>query len=531
MGASAIDATSVHDIIGFARLADQIGPFGAIKESALSTADIGMAVRAKATARSLSDMGIETNHLNPRQMEAIGLAIVGEPMPHSRATLDPIARSLHKNVMGVLAQANEDVSISPEDFAANIESAIDQSNEDYTAAEKFGFNTPATTNPLNILGLADYISVTPTFSVAPLQALDEIGFVASLSKPAQISAFSSEFSIGFAASPTADDVLGTPSSTHPSGILGPDLTNVGGDGASSVGTTANNVDGFRPGAQAKPGDQAGKNTSDRTNDQTHGTQHPGVDGNGGSTGGVGQSGQQGPSAGQRGTDNGGRDKPVAFDLNNDGAIDFVSIDDSTAFYDLDGEGYREHIAWVGPNDGLLAYDKDSDGLIVDGDEISFVDYLAGAETDLEGLAFFDTHDADGNVGADGILTVDDAEWAKFGVWQDLDQDGETDEGEFTSLDDMGITEINLTSDGVESTAADGDVTIFGVGEYKRNGETEVLADAALAISSMGFRENANGSIDFNFDEENTLFADYAGHAATIILSDNGFISAYGGGWR
>ncbi len=41
------------------------------------------------------------------------------------------------------------------------------------------------------------------------------------------------------------------------------------------------------------------------------------------------------------------------------------------------------------DDGLLTYDKDGDGTIGDGDEISFVSYVEGAQTDLEGLAYFD----------------------------------------------------------------------------------------------------------------------------------------------
>ena len=181
-------------------------------------------------------------------------------------------------------------------------------------------------------------------------------------------------------------------------------------------------------------------------------------------------GGQGDSKAQSGTDQGNTGRggfsggraaanglnPIALDLDGDGEVTFVAMSDSTAFYDLDGDGFREHLAWVAGNDGFLAYDKDSDGLIEDGDELSFVSYVEGAETDLEGLAYFDSIAGGGD--DDGTLDADDAEWSKFRVWQDADQDGVSDEGELKTLDELGITSIDLTSDNVETTYANGDVT-------------------------------------------------------------------------
>jgi len=68
------------------------------------------------------------------------------------------------------------------------------------------------------------------------------------------------------------------------------------------------------------------------------------------------------------------------------------------------------------------------------------------------------------------------------------------DGEFASLTDLGITEIVLDSDEVATLEADDTVHVFGMGEFTMNGQTEVFADAALEISSMGFRENADGSL-------------------------------------
>lgn len=44
---------------------------------------------------------------------------------------------------------------------------------------------------------------------------------------------------------------------------------------------------------------------------------------------------------------------------------------------------------------------------------------------------------------DKYLTPEDARWAEFGIWQDADSDGKTDDGEFKSLDEMGVLSIRL----------------------------------------------------------------------------------------
>ena len=129
---------------------------------------------------------------------------------------------------------------------------------------------------------------------------------------------------------------------------------------------------------------------------------------------------------QGGDDSGPGGKPIVLDLDGDG-VELVALEDSTTFYDINGDGYRERMAWAPADDGFLAYDKDGDGIISAHDELSFVSYVEGARTDLEGLAYFDTND-------DGVLDAQDAEWSKFRVWQDLDQDGESGAGELRTLD-------------------------------------------------------------------------------------------------
>ena len=169
-------------------------------------------------------------------------------------------------------------------------------------------------------------------------------------------------------------------------------------------------------------------------------------------------------------------------------MELVSLEDSTAHYDIHGDGYRYHLSWVAPDDGLLAYDLDGDGRIAERGEISFVDYVEGARTDLEGLRHFDTN-------GDGVLDSADREWSKFRVWQDLDQDGESDPGEVRTLDEAFVRSVSLSASGEGETREDG-TRIFGRGRYVsvHGGEplSRELLDVSLSVGRWGFRETRDG---------------------------------------
>ena len=65
---------------------------------------------------------------------------------------------------------------------------------------------------------------------------------------------------------------------------------------------------------------------------------------------------------------GGGGCPVVLDLNNNG-IELLAPEDSSMFADLNGDGWKEKMGWVSPDDGVLAYDADNDGLIDVLDEV------------------------------------------------------------------------------------------------------------------------------------------------------------------
>ena len=265
----------------------------------------------------------------------------------------------------------------------------------------------------------------------------------------------------------ADQAFGYNQHNTPSG---------GGSGSSDNGEEQDtaqgpNLDGDHP----NPADQAfGYN------------QHNAPSGGGSGSSDSGNQGEGG-DGGDGGSGGGGGGKPVVLDLDGDG-VELVALEDSTAFYDIRGDGFRYHLSWVAPDDGLLAYDRDGDGRISERGEISFVDYVDGARTDLEGLRHFDTN-------GDNVLDSADGEWSKFRVWRDLDQDGESDPGELRSLDDAGIRSISLVSSGEVETRADG-TQVLGRGTYVGTvggaPVTRELQDVAFAVAPWGFRTTEAG---------------------------------------
>lgn len=221
---------------------------------------------------------------------------------------------------------------------------------------------------------------------------------------------------------------------------------------------------------------------------------------------------------------GGGKKPIAIDLNGNG-FEFINVNDSNVFFDVNGDGWKRRTAWVAPSDGMLAYDIDGDGKIDKPGEISFAQYKNGAQSDLEGLAAFDTN-------GDGRFTAADDAWARFGVWQDSNQNGITDAGEFKSLDAMGITAIELTSDG--QFAVINGQTVHGVGSFeKADGSRLAIADVTLAYSSETQIPQADGSTisvtpSSPFSPNGELLEGTADNDLILGKNGNNIIKAYAG---
>jgi Ca2+-binding RTX toxin-like protein len=176
--------------------------------------------------------------------------------------------------------------------------------------------------------------------------------------------------------------------------------------------------------------------------------------------------------------------PIVIDLNRDGALSYGNV-----VMDVNGDGRLDATRWAGAQDGVLVWDKYHDGQVHDNSQYAFAQYdtTSAAQgktaTDLQGLATaFDTNH-------DGKFNAQDAKFGEFKVWQDANQNGVSDAGEVRSLTELGLAEINLNSDNVMRTPAEG-VTEFGQTTATADDGTQVLvADVGFEYSSLDLSQN------------------------------------------
>ena len=133
--------------------------------------------------------------------------------------------------------------------------------------------------------------------------------------------------------------------------------------------------------------------------------------------------------------------PLVFDLGGDG-ITTVSLEESNAFFDLDNNGFAEKTSWVGAKEGLLAYDKNGDGIINGGNELFGDRTLMKDGKTLASSGFSALAEYDDN--KDGKIDSNDAIYTLLRIWQDSDGDGIASAGELRRLVDLGIVSIGLS---------------------------------------------------------------------------------------
>ena len=166
--------------------------------------------------------------------------------------------------------------------------------------------------------------------------------------------------------------------------------------------------------------------------------------------------------------------PLILDLDGDG-IEVTPLSGAITF-DHDADGVRTGTAWAGADDGLLVLDLDGNGLIDSGRELFGNNtVLANGQKAADGYAALRALDAN----ADGLMDAGDAHFAALRVWRDLDQDGVSDASELSSLEEAGISQINLAKTAFTQTLTDG-TRLDGQGSFVLNGQTQTYTDAWFA---------------------------------------------------
>ncbi len=181
-------------------------------------------------------------------------------------------------------------------------------------------------------------------------------------------------------------------------------------------------------------------------------------------------------------------KPIIFDLDGDG-LDLIDPGQSGVMRDANGDGADDRMGWVGEGDGILALDRNGDGEIDPVTEISFVQDIEGAQTDLQGLHAYDTN-------ADGWLDSGDADYGRFQLWRDINYNAVSDDGELSTLAEAGIAGLHLSAvEGSGYSQGPLSNTVFGQalfqwtdGTYGRIGDVELLAFEGNLLEQMAQAE-------------------------------------------
>jgi len=147
--------------------------------------------------------------------------------------------------------------------------------------------------------------------------------------------------------------------------------------------------------------------------------------------------------------------PLVLDINGDGAINLVSLGNSTVNFDFWSDGFAERTGWVAPGDGFLVRDLDNDGAIEGVAEMFGSNYPLGYllsgdwptfRDEENGFAKLELLDSNG----DGIISALDTAWSTLKIWQDVNQDGISQPEELKTLGALNIASIDVAGAELDS---------------------------------------------------------------------------------
>jgi len=177
--------------------------------------------------------------------------------------------------------------------------------------------------------------------------------------------------------------------------------------------------------------------------------------------------------------------PLALDLDGDGAISLIADKDGSVYFDHDCDGVAFRSSWVSPNDGILVFDRNGDGLINNGSELfgNFTPLSNGtANSNLATDGFNALSDFDTN--SDGIIDINDTEFENLKIWQDLNSNGITDDGELKTLSELEIASINLNATNSNINLGNGNTQISQSSYTKFDGSSNLIADLNFNVDTI-----------------------------------------------
>ncbi|AMP13279.1 beta strand repeat-containing protein [Collimonas pratensis] len=145
----------------------------------------------------------------------------------------------------------------------------------------------------------------------------------------------------------------------------------------------------------------------------------------------------------------------------------VGLPSSTAYFDMNNNGQQVQTGWATAGEGVLVYDPNNTGTVT-----SSANLVAGFAA-LSAMAH--------NVGS--VLDASNSIWSGLKVWVDLTGDANAKQATLYSLDQLGITSINLSSTIVnDSSSGNGNMILNDSTFTWKNGIKGDIAGVDLAYN-------------------------------------------------
>lgn len=191
--------------------------------------------------------------------------------------------------------------------------------------------------------------------------------------------------------------------------------------------------------------------------------------------------------------------PLVLDLDGDG-VELVSLTNTAISWNIDADDFSEASGWVAADDGFLAIDLNGDGIVTDHSEL-FGDLVT------DGFTVLSAYDSN----ADGVIDVNDTQFADLIVWQDVNQNGYSEETELFSLPDLDIVSIDLNASTPNNLEIEGHtishVSSYTVDDGVNGAQTFDIVDAWFNYDDV----NTNYIAEYDLDTSALFVVDMRGY--------------------
>jgi len=213
--------------------------------------------------------------------------------------------------------------------------------------------------------------------------------------------------------------------------------------------------------------------------------------------------------------------PLFLDLNGDG-FGLLNYQQIQGLFDIDNDGNLEQTGWVSAEDGFLVLDKNEDGIINNSSEMFSEYFTEGVTNGFEALKTLDTNN-------DNIFSADDSKFSQVQIWQDINQNLQTDSDELFYLEQLGITEIALDATLTPGEVLEGNEILARSNYRTHDGQENTVLAVNFIHNPMGHQFVSDGTGTKIVSEVG--FSSYVAHdpnGEVIDLAIKEVSSGYGG---